>query len=282
MNWPDFALVGPGRLGARIAQRLVQAGFACRALRGRERPPRHLHNMVPGCNVFDTPDEPRPWPAVRLVLVTVPDREIPAAARTLASQGLAPGTVVLHSSGLHTAELLAPCREAGAFVGSWHPLQSFPAGNGPVDLQGVWCAVEGDDAAVKTAEELSRALGMRPWRIEPGAKARYHAAAGLAANLSHVLVVAAGRILGEAGIPADPPSSALEPLMLTSLHAALGARDLEYLTGPMARGDTETLARHLDVLPPDLAGAYLHLARFVASWQTARQPGSIDPRDGDV
>ncbi len=238
--------------------------------------------MVPGCSVFDTHGETLPWPPVRLVLIAVPDSEIPAAARLLAAGGLPAGTAVLHTSGLHTADLLAPCREAGAFAASWHPLQSFPAGDDAVELEGVWCAVEGDAEAVTAAEAISRELGMRPWRIEAAAKARYHAAAALAANLSHVLVVAAGRILGETGLPAKPPSSALEPLMMTSLQAALGATGLESLTGPMARGDAATLARHLEVLPPELAQAYLHLAAFVAGWTTAPQDDSIDPRRGDV
>jgi len=253
MSLPDFALVGPGRLGTRIARRLVEAGYPCRVLRGHHRPPRHLENMVPGCTVFDTPGQPRTWPRVALVLVTVPDREIPRAARSLAAQGL-----------------------------GRHPLQSFPSGEDPVELRDVWCALEGDEPAVEAGGKLCTALGMRPWRIAPGAKARYHAAASLAANLSHVLVVAAGRILAETGIPAVPPASALGPLMATTLHAALEAEDLQHLTGPMARGDLETMARHFEVLPSELAEAYRDLAQFVANWERRRTRGSIDPRHGDV
>ncbi len=238
--------------------------------------------MVPGCRIFDTWNAPELWPEVQLVLVTVPDREIGRVARDLAQQGFSPGTVVLHTSGLHTSKLLEPCREAGAHTGSWHPLQSFPAGDDPVDLKGVWCAAEGDPAAVELAAGISRSLGMRAWEIPPGAKARYHAAAALAGNLTHVLVVAAGRILGATGIPADPPASALEPLVTTSLRAALNAVDLEALTGPMARGDRETLERHLEVLPPELAEAYRQLARFVTSWNGHCPGGSIDPCDVDV
>ncbi|NOZ96028.1 MAG: DUF2520 domain-containing protein [Acidobacteria bacterium] len=278
----DFALVGPGRLGRRIARALVDGGSRCRAIRARRQPALQHSNMVPDCQIFDTWNAPEPWPEVQLVLVTVPDREIGRVARGLADQGLAPGTVVLHTSGLHTSKLLEPCREAGAHTGSWHPLQSFPAGDDPVDLQGVWCAAEGDPAAVDLAAGISRGLGMRPWDIPPGAKARYHAAAALASNLTHVLVVAAGRILGATGIPANPPASALEPLVTTSLRAALNAGGLEALTGPMARRDRETLERHLEVLPPELAEAYRQLARFVVSWNGSSIGGSIDPCDVDV
>ena len=268
MDRPDFALVGPGRLGTRIARALVEAGLRCRAIRGHGRPPGPEDNIVPECRIFDTHTDPLPWPPVDLVLIAVQDREIAGAALQLASQELTPGTVVLHTSGLHTSALLDPCRETGAAVGSWHPLQTFPEGDRAVTLDGVWCAIEGDPPAMAAAEDLSHALGMRPWRIDPAAKPRYHAAASVAANLTHVLQVAAGRLLGGAGIPADPPGSALEPLVLASLHAAFEAEGLEQLTGPLARGDHDTLQRQLAALPPEVAKVYETVIDLVSRWET--------------
>jgi len=282
MSRSGFALVGPGRLGIRFARALVEAGLPCRAIRGHTRAPTHLQNIVPRCKLFDSHQDPHPWPPLDLVLIAVRDREIVDAAQLLETQGLEAGTIVLHTSGLHTAALLTPCRQTGASIGSWHPLQTFPAGNGPVELQGVWCAIEGDDEAMRVAEDLSLELGMRPWRIAPEAKPRYHAAASVAANLTHVLLAAAGKVLGTTGIPSEPPARALETMVSSSFQTAFGTSGLEGLTGPMARGDRETVSQHLAVLPPELATIYRAVDDLASKWPRIDWHGSIDPCDGDV
>ncbi len=197
--------------------------------------------------------------------MTVPDRFIGSVARRLAEEKLVgDGTVVLHTSGLLTGTILGPCGESGAAVGSWHPLQSFAPNLGKVSLSGIFCAIEGDREAVAVGEQLAGDLGMKPWHIEPGAKVLYHAAAAMAANLSHLLVVEARRLLTTTGLTGEDAAAALAPLMHTSLESALRASGLEGLTGPMARGDLEVIARHLEVLPPHLAAAYEALWRHVS------------------
>ncbi len=272
----DIALVGPGRLGSALLRHLAVSGHRVRAVRSRRPHEGPEENMGPRGPIRDTWDAPEPWPPVDLVFVTVPDRGIGEVGRRLAAAGiLREGTVVLHTSGLLTAEVLDPCAEAGAAVGSWHPLQSFPATAEHVELRGVYCAVEGDREAVAAGKQLARNLGMVPWEIEPGAKVLYHAAAALAANAGHLLVAEARRLLETTGLGPGRAGTALAPLLRTSIEEALRAPALQGLTGPMARGDADVIRRHLEALPPHLAAAYEALWRHLEA-SPLTPPGESD------
>jgi predicted short-subunit dehydrogenase-like oxidoreductase (DUF2520 family) len=208
---------------------------------------------------------PLPWPTVPLIMVTVPDRVIPTVASSLARSTSLDGTVVLHTSGLDDAGVLAPCRGSGASVGSWHPLQSFPASESKVQWDGVACALEGDPTALAAGEAVARALGMHPWQIQAQDKPLYHAAAAVAANLPHVLIAIARRLIDRGGAAGMPPPDALDVLVRTSVDAALTSRDMEGLTGALARGDTDTVRRHLEVLPPEVGAVYRAVAALLSN-----------------
>lgn len=200
------------------------------------------------------------------MVLAVPDDAIEATARQLAVSETLEGRSVLHCSGLHTSHVLRPCAERGAATASWHPLQTFPAGPpNPERWRGVAVAVEGDARAVEAGFRLARLLGAEPWSIAPRNKALYHAAASVAANLTHVLVSEGRRLLARSGMSPEHARRALDLLVGESVRAALESEDLEALTGPLVRGDDSTVNRHLEVLPPRLAEAYRALAQLVAS-----------------
>jgi len=273
----DFAVVGPGRLGLHLVHRLTELGWRCRGIRGRT-PIRHEGTglYAPGI-VSDTWDKPL-ISGAPTVFVTVPDSEIGPVAESLAESWPLDDTIVLHTSGLLTADVLEPCRHAGAAIGSWHPLQTFPPpAAGTVSWTGISCAVEGDPEAVERGFQTAGALGMRPWQIAPEHKPRYHAAAAVAANLTHILVVAANQLLRECGLQDAEESSPLEPLVIASTRSALGAHDFELLTGAIARGDTTTVARHVEVLPSAIAAAYNELSSWVQE-QSKEPTVAIDRR----
>ncbi len=255
-----FAVIGPGRVGLNLVDWFTTKGWRCVAVRGR----RPAGGFPAGITV-DTWSRPEPWAVPGLVLLTVPDRDIAAVGRRMAAELSLRGRTVLHTSGLHSASILEPCRAAGARIGSWHPLVSFATVPMPHhSWAGAPCAVEGDPEAVALGNRLALAVGLVPWVVPAEHKARYHAAAAVAANLSHVCIVAARELLSDLQIPSDR-GSPLTQLVRAATEAALHADGLERLTGAIARGDRDTVARHLAALPDDLGQAYAALARWVAS-----------------
>jgi len=245
---------------------MSERGWSCRAVRARRNASLPLREALPGPWVGDTWASPVRWPRVDLILVAVPDHGIREVAGRLAEGDDCHSAVVLHTSGLRTSEDLAPCHASGAAVGSWHPLQTFPAlGRFPVSWEGVYCAIEGDPPAVEIGEALARELDLIPWRIQVGDKLRYHAAASVAGNLTHALVVAAKEMLASTGIEPHAAGEALKPLVRASLEAALAARGFEGVTGPLTRGDSKTIAAHLAALSPPVADAYRAIVRLVTN-----------------
>lgn len=251
----QWFLVGAGRCGLQLARAMTAAGFTLvgietRSPRGRARARRAL----PGVPTLDPASD---LPDAEAILVAVPDSALAGCARDLAPR-LAPATrLLLHTSGLFPASAMAPAAGSGRSVGSLHPLVSFASGTGPaVPLLGVTAAVEGDPAAVSEARALARALGMRPVRVAAERKPAYHAAAAVAANLTHTLVVEAKATLMRVGFSGRGAAAAVRPLLATAMDAALAAHGIESLTGPLARGDAAAVRLHLAALAPEAADAY--------------------------
>ena len=161
----------------------------------------------------------------------------------------------MHLSGACTLDELDKLRveRADVEVGSLHPLQSLPdAELGARRLAGSWCAVDGPESV----DRLAVSLGMRPFRVRPEQRAAYHAAATVASNHLVALVGQANRIADAAGVPAE----ALWPLLRSTLENVEALGPEAALTGPVARGDVDTVVRHLDAIAPEERAAYAALA----------------------
>lgn len=256
-----LAFIGAGRLGRSLALAAARAGYTVAAAASRTPAGAAALCAAAGGSPCAAPAEA----AARapLVILAVPDDVIAAVAAAVPWR---PGQVVLHASGALDSSILAPVRAAGAAAGSLHPFQTLVRPeDGPERLRGATFAVEGDPAAVAAGEALARALGGQPFRLAPGAKALYHAAAVCASNYAVALAAMARQLWVTAGLPAEAALPAVLP-MLQGAVANLGALGIEgALTGPIARGDAGTVARHLAALAraaPDLLPAYRALGRL--------------------
>ncbi len=189
-----------------------------------------------------------------LVIVATPDAAIADAAAALAP-GVDVDALVVHLSGACALDELDKLRLArpDVRVGSMHPLQTLPSAQVGADrLAGSWCAIEGDDEV----ERLAVSLGMRPVRIDPSHRVEYHAAATVASNHLVALLAQAMRVADDAGLPRE----ALLPLVRATVDNVAASGPEAVLTGPVARGDVETVRRHLDAIPADEQRGYRALA----------------------
>ena len=247
---PDIAIVGGGKVGTAVGILAVRAGLHVVAVGGRNADTTRAAAGRIGPGVRACPVDEAAG-AGGLVLLTVPDDAIETVCRDLAEvNAFADGAVVAHCSGALSSDVLSPAQDAcGCAVGSMHPLQTFPTAESALArLPGAYCFCEGDSRAVEMLEELARAIGATPARIDVGAKALYHAAAVTACNYLTTLLDAAVAMCAKAGIDRETALAALGPLSKATLEnvAAMGPEGA--LTGPIARGDAGTVRRHLEAL----------------------------------
>lgn len=254
---PLTAIVGAGRMGRGLTAALERSGHPVRLV-GRDRRP----GATRGADV---------------VLLAVPDDAIQALAAELAREGAIGGEqVVLHLSGLLDRAALDPLLSTGAGLGSFHPLQTVadPA-TAPELLRGAYAGLEGDERALAAGERLAGLLGMRPVRLAPDAKASYHAGAVFASNYAVVLAAVAERLARRAGVSPGDARSVYLPLMRGTL-ANLALGPAAALTGPIRRGDEETVRRHLATLAPAERRLYRELG--LAALELAREAGLAEPQ----
>jgi len=256
---PVVGVIGPGRAGVGLALALVQAGYTVR-LHGRRKKavPKPLELTVGAA------DEPPAWVAqAGVLIVAVRDDAISPLAEALArAEAVRADQVVLHLSGVLGQEALAPLVPSRAALGSLHPLQTISdPERAPARLKGTWAAVEGMPRAVQAAEGLAQELGMRPFRLSGKQKAIYHAGAVFASNYFVVVEAVAQRLLRHAGLSDAEAWQALRPLVEGTFENLTRQEPKDALTGPVARGDEETIRSHLKSLTRDDALLYRALGR---------------------
>ena len=251
--------VGAGKVGCSLA-RYLQAGAAIGQTGFCSRSAEHAREAAEFCDGCAYGSLAELAEFGQVIFLTVPDGAISRVAEELASCGVSlAGKIVAHCSGAIASDALAACRDVGAYVASMHPLYAVSSRfDCWQELGRAWFSLEGDDVAVRTLEALLDRLGNGHARIDASDKPRYHAAAVMASNLVVGLYDMAAGELARCGIDRDEAESALAALFLgNARHVASDGVEAS-LTGPAARGDEATIARHLDVLADDagVASAY--------------------------
>jgi predicted short-subunit dehydrogenase-like oxidoreductase (DUF2520 family) len=217
------------------------------------------------------------WQPAGLVWLCVPDDTLAAAAKQIAERGCATGeTVFLHTSGARSYRELAPLKQAGAEIGAAHPFRSFPRPERS-DLAGTYFGIQGDRAAQLVATRMVKRMGGVPFALKAKDKALYHAFGSFASPLL-IALLAAGAEAGErAGVPPE-----IVPQLLASLAGGTFANwqrtgAASSFSGPIARGDIETVRLHLTSLAamPELERIYRSLAEYAAARLPARHRAQV-------
>ncbi|MQW74434.1 DUF2520 domain-containing protein [Nocardioides sp. dk4132] len=254
-------VVGAGRVGAVLAAALRGAGHEIVAAAGESDASRgRITALLPGTPVA------KPSAVARdcdLLLLTVPDDSLPNVVSVLAASGaLREGQYVVHTSGRHGLDVLAPAVAVGARVVAMHPAMTFTGTEVDLErLSGCVFGLTADPRERSLAEALVADLGGRPMWVPEQMRTLYHAGLAHGANHLVTLVSEAMEMLSAAG--ADDPAGTLRPLLSAALDNALAQGDAA-LTGPIVRGDVGTVEAHLADLvanAPQTLGSYLALAR---------------------
>jgi predicted short-subunit dehydrogenase-like oxidoreductase (DUF2520 family) len=193
----------------------------------------------------------------------VPDDRIKDIVQELnCSDILWSGKTVFHSSGLLPSEVLHPLRTKGASTASFHPIQSFSNKYAAPSLfQNIYFGLEGEEEAVSLAKNIVHALGGHSIEISPDDKPIFHAAFSMTSNFFVVLLDSAVTLLKSSGLSEEKAIQILHPLLAGTLSNIMDSRIRSALTGPIIRGDGQTVKAHLEALKkfPGIEDVYRQL-----------------------
>lgn len=233
-----IVLVGPGRAGTALSLAALRAGHETAAVAARD-----TARAARVAALLDAPVQSvtDPLPACDLIVVATTDDAIATvAARLHPDEGTG---AAVHLSGAVPVDVLQPLADRSLAVGSFHPLQTLPTPQaGAERLAGSWIAITAADAGLSSQlRELAESLGAVPFDLDDDVKPLYHAAAAAAANFPLVALAMAQDLFARAGVPGRAAEPLVEAVVANAF--SLGAR--RALTGPIARGDVETVRRQL-------------------------------------
>lgn len=268
---PSVAIVGAGSLATFLAVALNHAGFTITEIIARDSKPslRRASQLAAKVGVQAASARSARLDAT-LLWFCVPDREIRRAASTLADHLVArahlhPKTTphfALHSSGALSSRELDPLHAAAIAIASVHPLMTFVAGAYP-SLTNVPFAIEGDQPAMRIARRIVRALEGESFDLPATRKAAYHAWATMTSPLLVAFLVALEEAATVAGLAPQGARRKSLPIIMQTLENYSRLGPAKSFSGPLTRGDAETVAKHLAVLKknPEARAVYIALAR---------------------
>lgn len=256
---PAVSIIGAGSLALALGPALKAAGYQIDEIITRGRRAVSLARKVDArAETFDTASY-----TAEVFWLCVSDGAIHECACGLASLAVPwQGRYVLHSSGALTSDELDSLRSLGAQVASLHPMMTFVRSSAP-SLAGVGFAVEGDAAAVRLSRTVVRDLGGHLFPIRKTAKPLYHAWGAFGSPLLIMEMALGEQVARAAGMSAKEARRTIEPLVRRTMDNYFKHGAAASFSGPLVRGDVETIERHLKQLAkvPGAREVYLALAR---------------------
>ncbi len=236
-------IIGPGHVGRGLARAFRASGVEVVGLHGKR----------PSGVATSSGALPAEIASANVVIVCVRDPQLDETIEELivaSSDGrITRGTVILHTSAIAEPAGLRALSESGFPGGTFHPLVPFSEPEVSAELlRKGWIGIDGENAARATSRRLAGHLGARTLDIPSGTKPAYHAAAVISSNFPVVLASVAGHLLHDIGVPDSSAYQAVESLMNGALANIKKALPDDALTGPIVRGDAETVGKHLRAL----------------------------------
>jgi predicted short-subunit dehydrogenase-like oxidoreductase (DUF2520 family) len=274
-------IIGAGQVGRGLFRAFRASGVKVISLHGRK----------PSEFATTSGDFPESIRDANIILIAVRDPQIAGVVASLAGTAHEPqnilarqthpivtsGTVVLHTSGIAEVRSLDMLRSGGIGCGTFHPLSPFAVTERVPDiLRGGWIGIDGDDSARASSRRLAAHIGARTLNIPAGGKPAYHAAAVMASNFPVALAHAASQLMQHAGVAERSAQGAVQSLMEAAIANMGASGPVDALTGPVVRGDVETVRKHLETLSaqPELLAMYRALS--TSALGIARERGT-DP-----
>jgi predicted short-subunit dehydrogenase-like oxidoreductase (DUF2520 family) len=241
-----IGIIGAGKVGIALGYALQKKGFPVTVVASRRQASLETAKSYIGEGTAYTTDNERVPQLADVIAVATQDREIRKVAEQLSGMKVGlQGKVIFHTSGAHASSELAPLEKRGAYLGSLHPLQTFPdIEAGVAVLPETYIFVEGDEQALPSLRALASPIGAETVVIDSHNKVLYHLAAVFVCNLLSALMYSGEGITRRIGIDLTP----FYPIIRATLRNIEAKGPLSSLTGPIVRGDAGTIESHLSAM----------------------------------
>ena len=274
-----IGFIGAGTVGTALAIRLSGKGYPVVAVSSRTiTSAERLAETVPGCRAYDNAQAVAD--SAQLVFITTPDDAIAKVAGEIQWKT---GQGVVHCSGADSTDILEPARQCGAIVGGFHPLQTFAnTAHAIENIPGSTFAIEADALLLATLQGMATDLEGTFIKLNAGDKVLYHAAAVVACNYLVTLVKMATDLWQSFGVSSQQATRSLLPLLRGTLNNIDNVGIPDCLTGPIARGDSGTIKKHISALErsaPGILSTYRELG--LQTIPIALAKGKIDDEKGN-
>ncbi len=267
----DVFIVGAGRAGLAMAKSLLRTRHRILGTWNRSAAASARVRAVTQAPAFHG-RIPQAASTASLILLCVTDDALPAVVASLVEEGVVGrDMVVAHLAGALDSTLLKDVAALGAHVGSLHPVASFA--EEAVLQVGTYFAVEGTPPALAVLRAIVEDVGGSALTVEPGQKPRYHAALVVASNYMVTLAHMATRMLEEAGLPPEGAATILGHLVEGTARNLRRVGPVGALTGPITRGDVNTVAVHLAALADNPQRRALYASLGIKTVALAREQG---------
>ncbi len=262
MSYKDLTrinIIGAGKLGETLARDIVN---------------HKISNILSICNKSYTSSQKvasrlkqataykaiQDLPSAEITFITTPDDSITACANELANnKSIINGHIIIHCSGVLSSESLKCLQKKGCLTLSLHPMRSFTNLNST--FNDTFCAVEGDINAIKIVKNLFKPLQLKIFDIDKINKASYHCGGVFASNYLIAILRQSQLCYQQAGIDSKLALNIATALSQSTLNNVNQSKSLtSSLTGPLARGDLQTIEKHLKVIKPNTKKLYQGLA----------------------
>ena len=240
-----LGFIGAGTVGTALAVRLSSSGYPVVAVSSRsQNSAKNLASKIVGCQAVDYNQDVAD--AAGLTFITTPDTAIPSIA---AEVQWYPRQNVVHCSGADSTDILEPAKKSGASVGVFHPLQTFASVREAIEnISDSTFVLEAQEPLLNTLKGMANALDGCWVELKAGDKVLYHAAAVIACNYMVTLVKLATDLWQTFSISPQQATRAMLPLLRGTVNNIDNVGIPQSLTGPIARGDTGTITKHLRAL----------------------------------
>lgn len=240
-----LGFIGAGTVGTALSIRLSEKGYRVVAVSSHSHASSEkLAQVISGCRAVG--NNQTVADQAELVFITTPDGAIAQVASAIQWH---PGQSVVHCSGADSTDTLEPARKLGAQVGAFHPLQTFASiKQAMANIPGSTFAVEAEEPLRTILKAMATALDGHWIELKASDKVLYHAAAVIACNYMVTLIKLATDLWQTFNVPTQPATKALMPLLRGTLNNIDNVGIPQCLTGPIARGDSGTIHKHLNAL----------------------------------